>query len=96
MDDANKYEVKLYRNDGLVQTVSTTNDYYDFYSYMTKTGDYYFKVRAICTSDDEKSEWVESDNIDIDSSEVYTISGGSGAGWTQTDGGTGMRMAAQL
>ena len=96
VDDANKYEVKLYRNDGLVQTVSTANDYYDFYSYMTKPGDYYFKVRAICTSDDEKSEWTESDNIDIDSSEVYTISGGSGAGWMQADGGTGMRMEAPL
>ena len=93
VDDANKYEVKLYRNDGLVQTVSTTNDYYDFYSYMTKTGDYYFKVRAICTSDDEKSEWVESDNIDIDSSEVYTISGGSGAGWIQDANGWWYRNA---
>lgn len=93
VNDANKYEVKLYRNDGLVETVSTTNDYYDFYSYMTKPGDYYFKVRAVCTSDDEKSEWLESDNIDIDSSEVYTISGGAGAGWIQDANGWWYRNA---
>ena len=83
VEDADKYEVKLYRNDNLVTTVTTPNDYYEFYSYMTKTGDYSFKVRAIHSGDNEKSEWVESDELDLDSDEVYTTGGGTGTGWVQ-------------
>lgn len=83
VDDADHYEVKLYRNDNLVTTVTTSNDYYEFYSYMTKTGDYSFKVRAIHNADNEKSEWVESDELDLDSDEVYTTGGGTGTGWVQ-------------
>ena len=83
VDDADQYEVKLYRNDNLVTTVTTSNDYYEFYSYMTKTGDYSFKVRAIHSKDNEKSEWVESDELDLDSDEIYTTGGGTGTGWVQ-------------
>ena len=73
VEDADKYEVKLYRNDNLVTTVTTPNDYYEFYSYMTKTGDYSFKVRAIHSGDNEKSEWVESDEIYLAKEDVSDL-----------------------
>lgn len=82
VNDADKYEVKLYRNDSQVAAVTTTGDSYEFYSYMTRPGNYSFKVRAVSTSDDEKSEWAESNELDIDGNEVYTANG-SGTGWIQ-------------
>ena len=46
--DARKYEVRLYRNDNSVTSVLTTSDTsYDFSGYITKSGDYLFKVRAV-------------------------------------------------
>lgn len=69
--DAKKYEVKLYRNSSSVTTVTTTSSSYNFYPYMTKSGDYTFRVRAIDGSD--KGEWSdESDAYYMSSSEVYT------------------------
>ncbi len=71
VSDASKYEVKLYRNSSTVTTITTTNNSYNFYQYMTKSGDYTFKVRAIDGSD--KSDWSdESDECYISASEVYT------------------------
>ena len=71
VNDASKYEVKLYRNSSTVTTVTTTGTSYNFYPYMTKSGDYTFKVRAVDGSD--KGEWSdESDEYYMNSSDVYT------------------------
>ena len=71
VSDASKYEVKLYRNSSTVTTVTTTGTSYNFYPYMTKSGDYTFKVRAVDGSD--KGEWSdESDEYYMNSSDVYT------------------------
>ena len=68
---ASKYEVKLYRNSSTVTTVTITGTSYNFYPYMTKSGDYTFKVRAVDGSD--KGEWSdESDEYYMNSSDVYT------------------------
>ena len=73
VDGANKYEVRLYRNGSTVTTITTNSVRFDFYPYMTRSGDYTFKVRAICTSDGEKSSWSdESSEYYLSSSEVYT------------------------
>ena len=86
IDDADKYEVKLYRGTRTVTTVTTTGHRYNFYPYMTSVGDYSFKVRAISNSDGEKSAWTElSDEFYISSGNVYT---GSGVG-TNPGGGSG-------
>ena len=70
VSDAGKYEVKLYRNSSTVTTVTTTGTSYNFYPYMTKSGDYTFKVRAVDGSD--KGEWSdESDEYYMNSSDVY-------------------------
>ncbi len=58
------YEVKLFRNGKSVHKVSKTSAVrYNFYPYMTKKGDYTFKVRTIPSTDvqvkyGKKSEWI--------------------------------------
>ena len=54
VSDASKYEVKLYRNSSTVTTVTTTGTSYNFYPYMTKSGDYTFKVRTVPHTDEQK------------------------------------------
>lgn len=75
-NNASAYQVKLYRNDTNIKTVErTTTNYYDFYSYMTKVGTYYFKVRPIPKSTTESAyldagEWQTSDELYIDRTNV--------------------------
>lgn len=65
------YELQLYRDDKSVYKVPRTSGVrYNFYPYMTKEGDYTFKVRTIPSSDVEKkyggkSEWIESGELQI-------------------------------
>ena len=74
--DARKYEVRLYRNDNSVTSVLTTSDTsYDFSGYITKSGDYLFKVRAVYSSSD-KGSWEESDSWYVSSEEADEISDG--------------------
>lgn len=95
IDDADKYEVKLYRGTRTVTTVTTTGHRYNFYPHMTSAGDYSFKVRAISNSDGEKSAWTElSDEFYISSDDVYTGSGvttnpGNGTGTPGNTAGSG-------
>ena len=74
--DARKYEVRLYRNDNSVTSVLTTSDTsYDFSGYITRSGDYMFKVRAVYSSSD-KGSWEESDSWYVSSDEADDISAG--------------------
>ena len=72
---------------------------YNFYPYMTKEGDYTFKVRTVPHTDEQKrygkkSEWTESDSKYIDEDEVSDGSGqdnssdGSSGGGITPGGGT--------
>lgn len=98
VDDADEYEVKLYRNDGSLTTIRTINNSYDFYPYMTSPGDYSFKVRAISGSDDSKSSWTDqSEYCHISSRDVYTgapptSQNYDGTGWIQDQTGWWYRM----
>lgn len=76
------YELKLYRDGQMVQgvpkVIATT---YDFYPVMTVAGTYQFRVRAIPKDSEELayitgSDWVYSDELDIDADEVCTLNGG--------------------
>lgn len=93
IDDADKYEVKLYRGSRTVTTVTTTSNKYNFYSHMTSSGDYSFKVRGISNSDGETSPWTElSDEYYVSSSDVYTggsVDNGTGSGGSNGGPGTG-------
>lgn len=76
VDDADTYEVKLYRGSRTVTTVTTSQNHYNFYPHMTSAGEYSFKVRAVSKSDGEKSAWTDvSDDYYMSSNNVYT--GGS-------------------
>lgn len=73
VEGASKYEVKLYRGNSLVTTVTTSQEKYNFYPYMNKAGDYSFKVRALSGSDDAKGKWTDkSEECSIGEGEVYT------------------------
>lgn len=104
--DADQYEVRLYRGSSLVTTVTTSNNHYNFYPYMNKAGDYMFKVRGVCLSDNKKGAWTDkSEECSI--AENYTYTGntpgttGSGpssgsscqAGWIQDQTGWVYRTA---
>ncbi len=95
------YDLVLYRGSTSVYTV---NDYkgntFNFYPWMTKAGDYYFKVRTVPHTTNQgskgkKSDWVESDYQYVDERHVSDGSGqnnaqGGGtvgsAGWEQQNG----------
>lgn len=75
------YEVVLYRGSNEVKRL---NEYkgtsYNFYPYMTKEGAYYFKVRTVPYTADEKkygkkSEWTESEEMYISEDHVSDGSG---------------------
>lgn len=99
---AKSYQVRLYRGSSSVgSAVTTTNDYYNFSSNITREGEYYFKVRAISSSN-KKGEWFESDYIYVDDDMLddiknghYGISNGSGntasAPGSNASSGTWMR-----
>lgn len=65
------YEVQLYRDGKSVHKVDKISALkYNFYPYMTKEGEYTFKVRTIMGTDTQKkygkkSEWIESGELNI-------------------------------
>lgn len=74
---AKSYEIKLYRGSSSVTSTQTTkNTYYDFSSEITRTGDYYYKIRAVYNSSN-KGSWVESDSIYIDEDVLAAIQSGN-------------------
>lgn len=73
---AKSYQVRLYRGSSSVtEAFTTTNTYYNFSSYFTKTGEYYFRVRSV-GSNSKKGEWVESDTMTVDDAQLSLIRSG--------------------
>ncbi|MCI8659373.1 MAG: N-acetylmuramoyl-L-alanine amidase family protein [Lachnospiraceae bacterium] len=70
-NDSGYYELQLYRDGKSVQKVAkTTAKNYNFYPYMTKEGEYTFKIRTIPGTDTQnkygkKSDWIESGELEI-------------------------------
>ena len=81
------YDVDLYRDGKVVQRVdSIKKTSYNFYPYMTKEGDYSFRVRAVPSSTSmedyaTKSDWAYSDEFYLDEDDV---SDGTGQGQEET------------
>lgn len=71
-DDANKYEVKLYRGGSLLVSETTTDTDYNFASYFTSSGRYQFRVRAVKNSSN-KGDWESSDYFTVSTSEAEDI-----------------------
>lgn len=95
-DGAQKYQVKLYRGSSSVgSTVTTTDTTYNFYSSITRVGEYTFKVRAI-DKKDEKGEWCESDSMYVDEDMLEDIKSGyygSSSGNTSSSGSASVSAA---
>ncbi|WP_312503182.1 hypothetical protein [Lacrimispora sp.] len=88
-EDANKYEVRLYRGSNAVTSVlTTTYTSYDFASYITNSGDYSFKVRGVYNSSN-KGSWEESDSWYVSSNEAEEISSASSSGVSGPGSSTG-------
>lgn len=90
-EDANKYEVRLYRGSNAVTSVlTTTYTSYDFSSYMTNSGNYSFKVRGVYNSSN-KGSWEESDSwyVSADVAEEISSKSSSGVSGPGSSTGTG-------
>ncbi len=70
-NDSGYYEVQLLRdNKNVFKVNKTSSTSYNFYPYMTQTGNYSFKIRTIPGTDFQKShakqsEWLESGQLSI-------------------------------
>ena len=83
---AKSYQVRLYREDRSVgTTVTTSNEYYNFSSSITREGDYYFKVRAV-NSNSKKGEWYESDSMYVDGDMAEDFKNGNYSSGSQNSG----------
>ena len=68
-NQADKYEIWLYRNNEVKNKVKTDDNSYDFSDKMTQKGNYKFRVRVIV--DDETGDWSEfSDTYYLDAEEA--------------------------
>ncbi|MCC8059442.1 MAG: hypothetical protein LIO81_01145 [Clostridiales bacterium] len=87
-DGAVSYQVRLYRNSSSVgSAVTTTNEYYNFASSITREGEYYFKVRAV-NSSSKKGDWYESDSYYVDEDILADIQSGRYSTTVNTSSGT--------
>ena len=85
MDEADYYEVRLYRGNSIVTTKKVSKNYYDFTSDMTKKGRYTFRVRSI-SKYDVTGSWSEySDDRDVSSSEADKNQSSSGSNFPNND-----------
>ena len=67
--------------------MSTSNEYYNFASSITREGEYYFKVRAV-NSNSKKGDWYESDYIYVDDEMLANIKAGNYNSTTNSSGST--------
>lgn len=89
-DGAKSYQVRLYRgSSSATEMITTNNNYFNFASYITRTGDFTFKVRAV-NSNSKKGSWTESDELYVDDSNLNYIRGGHyGTSTVTNNGATG-------
>ena len=94
------YQVRLYRGSSSVgSAVTTSSEYYNFASSITREGEYYFKVRAV-NSNSKKGDWYESDYIYVDEEMLANIkagnytTGNTSSGSTANTPGGSTRQAA--
>lgn len=78
-ENAKAYELKLYRDGQVVYGVEKcVGTSFDFYPYMTESGTYQFRVRAVAVSTEEAAylspgEWIYSDSTDISADETSSM-----------------------
>lgn len=88
------FDVVLYRGSTQVKRLDAyKGTSYNFYPYMTREGSYYFKVRTVPYTEEEKkygksSEWVESEEMYISEDHVSDGKGQDNSGSGGPSGGT--------
>lgn len=82
---ASRYEVRLYKDNVLLATVSTDAESYDFSNYINNEGSYFFMVRATNAFSSQNSSW-------SDRSELKTLTREDA--W-DSDGGTWQQIGAK-
>ena len=81
-DGAKSYQIRLYRESSSVGSAQTvTGQSYNFSSSITRTGEYYFKIRAV-DSNSKKGDWYESDPLYVDDEKLAEIQRGGYSGTT--------------
>ena len=93
-DYAKQYEVKLYRNNTIRESVTTNSTSYDFRSQIREggKGDYTVKVRAIVgngNGNGSKGNWTESDEFSVDDDILAALGGKTNNGGSNNGGQTG-------
>ena len=72
MDDARRYQLKLYIDDKLYESDLLSEEAsYDFSEYFTEGGSYYYKVRAV--RGNKRGSWCVSDVLEVSDSEAEQI-----------------------
>ena len=91
-DYATQYEVKLYRNNTIKESITTKNTSYDFRDKIRENGkgSYTVKVRAaVGNSNSSKGDWTESDEFDVDDDVLAALGGKTNNGGSNNGGQTG-------
>lgn len=88
-NDSGYYDILLYRDSTLLKRLYTYRGRsYNFYPYMTKEGEYFYRIRTVPGPNDsvgKASNWIDSSSLYISSNEV---SDGSGQTTSDTYGGS--------
>lgn len=84
------YELVLRRGGDIVKRVfGVTGNSYNFYPYMTKSGNYSFRIRTEAKGSGKSSGFTESETQKVNAAQV---SNGQGAVWDQTGKGDGSNI----
>lgn len=76
-DGAKSYQLRLYRGSSSVgESITTTNTWYNLSDRFSREGEYYFKVRAV-NSSNKKGDWYESDSVYVDEDLLADIKAGN-------------------
>lgn len=80
IEDANQYEVYLYRDEIKVREIKTKKTRFNFTKYMTEEGDYTFRVRALSKKNDKNildGYWSDySDTTYMDADRIMRLKDG--------------------
>lgn len=75
VNEADDYQLRLYRGSGMISSFITKDPNYDLSAYITKEGKYSYQVRAV-TDSSLKGTWKKSDVFQVTSEEAARISFG--------------------
>lgn len=79
-DYATAYQIRLYRDDNYIRTITATGTSKDLSEYMTKEGDYYFEIRSMAR-DESDAEYMKSSEYIFSSTQLMDDMGDTEGRW---------------